>query len=69
MLGATCWAVMAIVNCLVLLPATFCAHMVNVNVPALVGVPDIAPVFAFRLKPPGKLPVATLQVIGAVPVA
>ena len=37
--------------------------------PSVVGVPVIAPVFTFRLKPAGRLPFVIDQVIGVVPVA
>ena len=41
----------------------------NVEVPAVVGVPLMAPVEALRPRPAGRLPLATDQVIGPVPVA
>jgi len=52
-------------------PAELVALTVKVNVfnPAAVGVPDISPVAAFRLKPVGRLPAAIDQVMGVVPVA
>jgi len=58
-------------NALTAYPATFCARIVKLNVPAVVGVPVIAPVVALRASPGGKapLPAARLQVIGVVPVA
>ena len=40
---------------------------VNDEVPAVVGVPEIAPVDAVKLKPAGNVPALTLQVYGAVP--
>ena len=61
--------VTTIVSCLVLLPAAFCARTVKVKVPARVGVPEMTPVFAFRLKPAGRLPAEMFQVMGVVPVA
>jgi hypothetical protein len=36
--------------------------IVKVNVPVAVEVPVISPVAAFKLRPPGRLPVETLQV-------
>ena len=39
------------------------------DVPAAVGVPEIAPVAAFRVNPVGSVPAVTDQVIGAVPPA
>jgi hypothetical protein len=39
----------------------------KVKVPAAVGVPLIAPVEAFRLRPPGRLPPVTAHVYGVVP--
>ena len=50
-------------------PATFVALAENLNVPSVVGVPEINPVLAFRLKPAGRLPLTISQVIGGVPVA
>src|SRR5260370_40821603 len=40
---------------------------VNVDVPAFVGVPVIAPLFAFKLSPAGNVPVKTLHVTGCAP--
>jgi hypothetical protein len=40
---------------------------VKFEVPAVVGVPVILPVEAFRAKPPGSAPVAIDQVCGWVP--
>jgi hypothetical protein len=37
------------------------ACTVKLEVPAVVGFPEIAPVLAFRLRPAGKLPDVTLQ--------
>ena len=45
------------------------AWMVKLNVPAAVGVPLSTPLVALRVRPVGNVPVATLQVIGVVPVA
>jgi len=55
-------------NGLVLFPAALAALTVNVNFPAVVGVPEIAPVPA-RLKPAGNVPLSRLQVMGVSPVA
>jgi hypothetical protein len=54
---------------LVALPTLFVAMTVKLDVPAVVGVPDIAPVVPFKLKPAGRLPLAIDHVIGVVPVA
>src|SRR3979409_2374935 len=40
---------------------------VNVNVPAVVGIPVMAPVAAFKLSPVGRLPVAIEYVNAPVP--
>jgi hypothetical protein len=40
---------------------------VNLNVPAVVGVPEITPVDAARLNPAGSVPELTLQLYGVVP--
>ena len=61
--------VIAILKAFVELPALFVALTENLDVPSVVGVPEINPVFAFRLKPAGKLPLTIDQVIGVVPVA
>ena len=50
-------------------PAEFDTFTVKLNVPAADGVPEIAPVEEFKLKPPGKLPLVICQVKGVVPVA
>jgi hypothetical protein len=39
--------------------------MLNVDKPAVVGVPLIAPVVVFRVSPTGRVPVATDHVYGA----
>ena len=50
-------------------PAMLVARRVKVEVPAMVGMPVMAPVMGLMLKPSGRLPVKIDQVIGAVPVA
>jgi hypothetical protein len=40
---------------------------VKLNVPAVVGVPEITPVDAARLNPAGSVPALTLQLYGVVP--
>ena len=47
----------------------FEAVIVPLNVPAAVGVPEIAPVALAKASPVGSAPVVTVNVIGAVPVA
>jgi hypothetical protein len=42
---------------------------VNEYVPAVVGVPEITPVRAFRLVPGGSVPLVTANVYGAMPFA
>ena len=54
---------------LVALPAAFVALTVKLNVPVVVGVPDIIPVVAFKVRPAGSVRAEISQVIGAVPVA
>ena len=58
-----------ILSAFVLLPALFVALTVKLNVPTVVGVPDISPVFGSRDKPGGRLPLSLDQFIGTVPVA
>ena len=62
-------AVTTMLRALVLFPAAFVALTVKLNVPAVVGVPDITPVDAFKLRPAGNVRAEISQVIGAVPVA
>ena len=45
------------------------AFMVKVNTPAVLGVPVIAPLAGFTVKPPGKVPALTEYVYGLVPPA
>ena len=56
-------------SALVTFPAEFVALTVKLYAFAVVGVPVIAPVVAFKLKPAGNAPLATAHVIGVVPVA
>ena len=51
------------------LPAVFVAVTMNVETPAVVGVPLIAPVEEPRASPAGSVPLVTFHMIGAVPVA
>ena len=60
-------AAIVIDNCFVLFPAELAALTVNVNAPAVVGVPEITPA-AESVKPVGNVPPVTLHVIGVVPV-
>ena len=62
-------SVMRILKFIVTFPATFVALAIKLNVPAAVGVPVIAPLVVFRLKPVGSVPLLIAQVIGVVPVA
>lgn len=50
-----------IVNCFSSLAVLYVALTVKVYVPAVVGVPVIAPVEELRVSPPGRLPLITLQ--------
>jgi len=70
---------MTMLRSFVVLPAEFVALTVNLYVPIAVdvklnnaisaGVPVIAPVVAFKLRPRGSVPFVIDQVIGVVPVA
>ena len=60
---------MTMLSPLVTFPAEFVALTVKLDVPAVVGVPVIAPVVPFKFKPVGRLPLAIAHVIGVVPVA
>jgi hypothetical protein len=51
-------------------PVLFAASVtctVNDTVPAVAGVPEIAPVDAAKLNPAGSVPAITLQLYGVVP--
>ena len=70
MVGATVAAVMVMLALWVAfgnVPLAACT--VKLNVPAAVGVPFNIPLAALRVRPAGKLPKATLQVMGVVPLA
>ena len=43
------------------------AVIVTAEVPAAVGVPAMAPVLGFRVRPAGRVPVVRLQVTAPVP--
>jgi hypothetical protein len=62
-------AAMVMESCLVALSALLAALTVNVELPAVVGMPEITPVAAARVKPAGSEPVSMLQVIGFALVA
>ena len=47
----------------------FEARIVKLLDPDPVGVPEITPVVAFKLRPPGRVPETTDQPIGVAPVA
>ena len=67
--GATVATVIIIDNVFVPSPALLVALTVKLDVPAVVGVPDIVPVDELIVKPAGKLPLDIDHVIGVVPVA
>lgn len=48
-------------------PSESCARTVKVNAPAVVAVPEMAPVAGFSDKPGGSVPSVTLQVYGGEP--
>jgi hypothetical protein len=66
--GVTPAVAIVIDNCFVLLPAELDALTVNVDVPAVAGVPEITPA-AESVKPVGNVPPVTLHEKGVVPVA
>ena len=59
---------MSMLSCFVPLPAEFVAVTAKLNVPTVVGMPEIVPVL-LKLKPTGRLPDEIFQIIGVVPVA
>ena len=63
------FAVMTILRSLVTFPTELAALTVKMNVPTVVGVPVIAPLALFKLKPAGSVPLFIVQVIGVAPVA
>ena len=67
--GATCAGLMTMLSAFVLFPKLLVALTVKFDVPAVVGVPVIAPVVPFKFKPAGRLPTVIAHVIGVVPVA
>jgi hypothetical protein len=62
-------AVITMLRAFVPFPAVFVALTVKLNVPAVVGVPDITPVVSFKLKPAGSVRLDIDQFIGVDPVA
>jgi len=62
-------AIITMLRAFVAFPAAFVALTVKLNVPSAVGVPDITPVDAFRLRPAGNVRAEISQVIGVDPVA
>ena len=68
MVGFTVAALITMLSVLVSLPTLLLAFTVKLEVPAVVGVPEITPA-PERLKPVGSVPFSNDHVIGAVPVA
>ena len=62
-------AVTTMLRVLVPLPVAFVALTVKLNVPIAVGVPVMAPVVSFKLRPVGSVRLEIDQVIGFEPVA
>ena len=62
-------AVITMLKDFVLFPTALVALTEKVNVPAAVGVPEITPVFSFKLSPAGSVRLEIVQVIGVEPVA
>jgi hypothetical protein len=60
-------ALTTILKAFVAFPAVFSALIVMLDVAAIVGVPEINPVFEFKLNPAGREPLTIDQVIGVVP--
>ena len=56
------------VKVLLSVPAEFPALTLNLKIPDSAGVPEIVPEL-LNVRPEGRLPLPTLQVIGVVPVA
>ena len=62
-------AAMTMLRELVPFPAEFVALTEKVNVPIVVGVPEITPVVSFKIRPAGSVRLEIDQVRGVVPVA
>jgi len=62
-------SVTTILRLRVAFPETFDALTVKLNVPVAVGIPVIAPLVSFKLRPVGNVPLSIDQVIGVEPVA
>jgi len=60
---------MTILSALVTFPAEFVALTVKLYVFAVVGVPEITPVVAFKVRPAGSVRLEIDHVIGTDPVA
>ena len=60
---------MTMLSVFVPFPIELVALTAKLKVPAVVGVPEITPVTASKLKPVGSLPLDIAQVIGVVPAA
>ena len=56
-------------NACVVFPAPLVALTVKLNVPTVVGVPEISPVEVFKVRPSGRLPESIDHVKAAEPVA
>ena len=67
--GITAEELITMLSALVAFPALLVALTVKLEVPTSVGVPDIVPVFTFKLKPAGRLLIVMAHIIGTVPVA
>ena len=53
--------------CVAVAPFVSCTCTVKFDVPAALGVPLIAPVDAFNVRPAGRVPTVTLHVSGVFP--
>jgi hypothetical protein len=66
--GATA-ELMTMLRIFVVLPKEFVALSVKLNVPVVVGVPEIVPIDEFNTNPGGRIPLMIDQAIGTVPLA
>jgi len=60
---------MTMLRAFVLFPAEFVALTEKLNVPIVVGVPEISPVVSFKLRPAGSVRLEIDQVMGVEPIA
>ena len=69
LMTGTIGVAMAILRPWLAWPRVLVARRVKVKMPAVVGIPVMAPVVVFKFRPDGSVPVGMDQAMGAKPVA